>query len=84
MSPTPFLPAILLNFLTANLTREKKESYHVIGFLSGTFIHVICGFNVIFLSVLLHHLKISPLIQCLRPYPLEYTSSRPITEVKQG
>ena len=29
-------------------------------------------------------IKISPLEGCLRPYHLEYTSSRPITEVKQG
>ena len=29
-------------------------------------------------------IKIFPLDWCLRPYHLEYTSSRPITEVKQG
>ena len=30
------------------------------------------------------YIKIFPLEGCLRPYHLEYTSSRPITEVKQG
>ena len=35
-------------------------------------------------SLLNFCIKISALEKCLRPYHLEYTSSRPITEVKQG
>ena len=35
-------------------------------------------------SLLDFWIKISALERCLRPYHLEYTSSRPITEVKQG
>ena len=38
-----------------------------------------------FLPVLLvDGIEVFPLCMCLRPYHLEYTSSRPITEVKQG
>ena len=54
---------------------------HITSSLSGTFVPVIFSFT---LSLLLHHIKIFVLLQCLRPYHLEYTSSRPITEVKQG
>ena len=71
-------------------TRYNQQSFklqksHVCGritsSLPGTFVPVIFSLT---LSVLLHHMMIFVLLQCLRPYHLEYTSSRPITEVKQG
>ena len=35
-------------------------------------------------TFLVDGVEVFPLCMCLRPYHLEYTSSRPITEVKQG